>query len=88
MIRRTLKDLLSGRRRADGAKRSRVVADRAVAAAPARETDFMGVCSAYLEVGELDIFRDEHVAATTDSAHDELGGKFCRNAVIVIPNIS
>lgn len=30
-------------------------------AAPARETDFAGLAPAYIEVGELDIFRDEDV---------------------------
>lgn len=30
-------------------------------AAPARETDFVGLADAYIEVGELDIFRDEDI---------------------------
>ena len=32
------------------------------AAAPARLTDFRGLAPAYIEVGDLDIFRDEDVA--------------------------
>jgi acetyl esterase/lipase len=35
--------------------------DVPAAAAPARETDFSGLAPAYIEVGELDIFRDEDV---------------------------
>ena len=31
-------------------------------AAPARLTDFAGLASAYIEVGDLDIFRDESIA--------------------------
>ena len=31
------------------------------AAAPARNTDFAGLAPAYIEVGEMDIFRDENV---------------------------
>jgi acetyl esterase/lipase len=39
----------------------RGTADVAPSAAPARETDYHGLPPAYIEVGELDIFRDEDI---------------------------